>query len=135
MNEFSGRKPELAAGLNMENDSGASKPDVQVLTSRLSSAYPHLSSDYSPSSDYSRGNLTQASPQHRNLSRLSTTPQNLDEDGTLGHYAALPLPSSSQTNGATLEPRDVPLPTEDLSDDEQDEGGGVVSPTHKNPIE
>jgi len=59
----------------------------------------------------------------------------MDEDGIIAHYAALPLPSSSQTFPPTPEPRDVPLPTEHLSDDEQDERDDAVPPTHQNLIE
>ena len=59
----------------------------------------------------------------------------MDGDSILARFAALPLPSSSQTNHATPEPRDVPLPNEDLSDGEQDERDDMVSPTHQNLIE
>ena len=59
----------------------------------------------------------------------------MDENGTLARYAPLPPPSSSQTYLATPDPRDVPLPTEDLSDDEQDEGDDAVSPAHQHLIE
>jgi hypothetical protein len=59
----------------------------------------------------------------------------MDEDSGLARYASLPPPSSSQTYVTTPDPRDVPLPTEDLSDDEQDERGSAVSPTHQHLIE
>lgn len=58
----------------------------------------------------------------------------MDEDGTLAHFAPLPPPSSSQTYVTTPDPRDVPLPTEDLSDDEQDEKDDAGSPTHQHHI-
>ena len=135
VDEFSVRKSKLAAGLNMENDSEASKPGAQVPTTRLSSAYPSLSRDSCPPSSYSKVNSTGTSPQYQNLSRASTASQIMDEDSILARYATLPLPSSSQTYPATPEPRDVPLPTEDLSDDEQNERDDVVSPTHQNLIE
>ena len=59
----------------------------------------------------------------------------MDEGSILARYATLPLPSSSQTYAATPERRAMPLPTEDLSDDEQDVRNDVVSPTHQNLIE
>lgn len=134
MDEFSTRNSELAAGLNMENDLEASKSDVQVLTTRLSSAHSQLSRESPPPSSNAKVSSTRTSPQYRNPSRPSTDSQIMDEGGILARYAALPPPSSSQTYPATPEPRDVPLPTEDLSDDGQDERGGTVSPTHHNLI-
>lgn len=129
------RKSELAAGLNMENVSEASKPGARVPTTRLSSAYPSLSPESCPLSSYSKVNSTRTSPQYQNLSRHPTASQTMDGDSILARFATLPLPSSSQINAATPEPRDVPLPTEDLSDDEQDERDDMVSPTHQNLIE